>query len=100
MTDDQKALDAERRARPDWSDVSRYTDGSKKLRTLIEGLGFTVVPESNGYSVLLKDQVGAYTLTDRGEFRWGWVEVPNGRSDLHNLDDFIAALNRLPKDTP
>lgn len=62
--------------------------------------GFKIEPatEPDHYSVRARrGQVGVYRLDARGILEWGWVETPNGRIDVHNLMDFRAALDTVPR---
>ena len=84
---------------------------TEALVTQIVAAGFAVIAEENGYSVALAQraplslreargrQVGVFTTTHAGEFRWGWVEKRNGngRTDFHtergsSFDTFLASL--------
>ncbi|HEY4267558.1 MAG TPA: hypothetical protein VGM94_05135 [Galbitalea sp.] len=81
-------------ARPEWSLVARYTDNQKTFRERVEANGYRVVDEQGGFSVRRAGdrQVAIYVLTDEGKFRWGWIEVPNGRIDLYTEDLFLSPL--------
>ena len=80
--------------RPEWSLVARYAENQKAFRERVEAKGYRVVDEQNGFSVRRAGdrQVAIYVLTDEGKFRWGWIEVPNGRIDLYTEDLFLSLL--------
>lgn len=38
-------------------------------------------------------QFAVFRVNYLGNFdRWGWVEIANGRADVHDWDEFLAAL--------
>jgi hypothetical protein len=73
----------------------------------IEDLGFTVEPitldidGTEGRTVSYRHiyrpghrQVAVYRSTRDGDFLgWGWVEITNGRRDVHTWDEFTLALS-------
>lgn len=66
----------------------------------VQAIGFKIAesPNPDHFTVNAKrGQVGVYRLDSRGILEWGWVETPNGRIDVHNLMDFRAALETVPR---
>ncbi|TFD27485.1 hypothetical protein [Cryobacterium cryoconiti] len=68
------------------------------MAAAITALGFKVqdAPWDMHRSVTAKrGQVGIYRLAVDGTLKWGWVETPEGRVDVHCWMDYRTALETV-----
>jgi hypothetical protein len=62
----------------------------------IERAGVVATPTGAFWSIRHGgEQIGIFALTTDGEFRWGWVATPKGRTDRHVLAEYTDAIARF-----